>query len=68
MAAASSAVLARPGIGTGINTAYIERLNATFRANLAPLVRRGRALLHEGERLQAATYLVGCAYNCCRPG
>ena len=27
----------------GVNTAYIERLNATFRARLAPLVRRSRA-------------------------
>ena len=26
-----------------INTADIERLNATFRAHLAPLARRGRA-------------------------
>lgn len=32
-----------PGGGV-INTAYIERLNATFRERLAPLVRRGRAL------------------------
>src|SRR5262245_18773304 len=64
-AAAIAVVLARTGTGTGINTAYIERLNATFRASLAPLVRRGRALLHEGERLQAAAYLVGCAYNWC---
>jgi len=29
-----------------INTAYIERLNATFRACLAPLARRTRALAH----------------------
>lgn len=30
--------------GGQINTAYIERLNATFRQCLAPLTRRGRAL------------------------
>ena len=39
--AAIAAVLAATHSGTGINTAYIERLNATFRASLAPLVRRG---------------------------
>jgi transposase-like protein len=64
-AEAVAAVLARTGTGSGINTAYIERLNATFRASLAPLVRRGRALLREGDRLQAGAYLVGCAYNWC---
>jgi transposase-like protein len=64
-AAAIAAVLARTGTGSGINTAYIERLNATFRASLAGLVRRGRALRHEEGRLQAGMYLVGCAYNWC---
>jgi hypothetical protein len=64
-AQAVAAVLARTGTGTGINTAYIERLNATFRARLTPLTRRGRALLHDAERLQAGMYLVGCAYNFC---
>ena len=36
------AVLADAATGTVINTADIERLNATFRAYLAPLTRRGR--------------------------
>jgi transposase-like protein len=58
-------VLRRTGTGTGINTAYIERLNATFRASLTGLVRRGRALLHQERRMQAGVYLVGCAYNFC---
>lgn len=62
---AIAAVLARTGTGTGINTAYIERLNATFRASLSGLVRRGRALLHQEGRMQAGMYLVGCAYNGC---
>jgi transposase-like protein len=53
------------GGGTGINTAYIERLNATFRSALAPLVRRGRALAHKEAGLTAGMYLVGCAYNFC---
>jgi hypothetical protein len=42
--AAIVAVLAASHSGTGINTAYIERLDTTFRASLAPL-ERGRAPL-----------------------
>jgi transposase-like protein len=48
-----------------INTAYIERLNATFRARLASLVRRGRHLLHQTQTLQVGVYLVGTIYNFC---
>jgi transposase-like protein len=62
---AIQAVLRRTRTGTGINTAYIERLNATFRASLTGLVRRGRALLHQAKRMQAGVYLVGGAYNFC---
>ncbi len=62
---ATSAALTATGNGTQINTAYIERLNATFRSALSPLVRRGRAILHQPRRLTAAMYLVGCAYNFC---
>lgn len=51
--------------GRDIHTAYIERLNATFRAALACLVRRGRALAHTEASLTAGMYLVGCAYNFC---
>jgi hypothetical protein len=46
-----------------INTAYIERLNATFRARLAPLVRRTRAGVHEQGILEAGMWLVGTCYN-----
>jgi transposase-like protein len=63
--AAIAAVLAGTHSGTGINTAYIERLNATFRASLAPLVRRGRAIAHTERMLTAGMWLVGCAYNFC---
>jgi transposase-like protein len=63
--AAIAAALAATAGGTQINTAYIERLNATFRSALAPLTRRGRALLHQPGRLTAAMYLVGTAYNFC---
>ena len=64
-AGAIAAVLAATGTGHGIHTAYIERLNATFRSCLAPLVRRGRAIAHKEETLQAGMYLVGGAYNFC---
>jgi transposase-like protein len=63
--AAIATVLATTGGGSGINTAYIERLNATFRASLAPLVRRGRAIAHTEAVLTAGMWLVGCAYNFC---
>jgi hypothetical protein len=46
-----------------INTAYIERLNATFRARLAPLARRSRAAVHQQATLEAGMWLVGCCYN-----
>jgi transposase-like protein len=62
---AIAGVLSTTESGTGINTAYIERLNATFRASLAPLVRRGRALAHTEAVLAAGMWLVGCAYNFC---
>jgi hypothetical protein len=62
-AAAIAAVLLATGTGTGINTAYIERLNATFRGVMTPLVRRGRALARTEETLTAGMFLVGCAYN-----
>jgi len=58
-------VLERTGSGTQINTAFIERLNATFRACLVRLLRRGRALARTEAALRAGMYLVGCAYNFC---
>lgn len=51
--------------GGVINTAYIERLNATFRARLAGLVRRGRSLLQQTATLRGGVYLVGTVYNFC---
>jgi hypothetical protein len=47
-----------PGDGV-INTAYIERLNATFRERLATLTRRGRALARHTLTLQQGMYLSG---------
>jgi hypothetical protein len=51
--AAIAAVLQATGTGTGINTAYIERLNATCRRALSPLVRPGRAIVRGVETLTA---------------
>lgn len=48
-----------------INTAFIERLNATFRQRIAPLARRSRNLAQQAETLLAGMYLVGCFYNFC---
>ena len=50
-----------------INTAYIERLNATFRERLAALIRRGRALARRPLTLQHGMYLIGTVYNFCTP-
>jgi hypothetical protein len=57
--------LAGTATGAQINTSYIERLNATFRAGLAGLTRRGRRLIKDQRVLTAGMYLVGCAYNFC---
>jgi transposase-like protein len=59
--------LARTKTGTQINTSYIERLNATFRACLAGLTRRGRRLVKDERGLEKGMYLVGCVYNFCKP-
>jgi transposase-like protein len=48
-----------------LNTAYMERLNGTFRARLAPLARRTHHLVHRKELLHAGMYLVGALYNFC---
>ena len=48
-----------------LNTAYMERLNGTFRARLAPLARRTHHLVHRKELLHRGMYLVGALYNFC---
>ncbi len=55
------------GVGTTINTAYIERLNATFRAHLAICVRRTRCPARQIETVGERIFLVGCLYNFCWP-
>jgi hypothetical protein len=56
---------ATQGVPGVINTAYIERLNATFRLRLSWLTRRTRTLAQQPETLQAGMYVVGCFYNLC---
>lgn len=48
-----------------INTAFIERLNATFRQRISALTRRTRTLAQQADTLVAGMYLVGCFYNFC---
>ena len=57
-------IVASQGCGS-INTAFIERLNATFRQRLAPLVRRSRALARQPQTLQYGMFFLGCVYNLC---
>src|SRR5215831_8759746 len=60
--------LRRRSQGDGvINTAYMERLNATFRERLAPLARRCRALARHTRTLHEGMFLVGTVYNFCTP-
>jgi hypothetical protein len=62
------ATLQRRSQGGGvINTASIERLNATFRAHRAPLARRGRALARHPLTLHEGMFVVGTVYNFCTP-
>ena len=48
-----------------INTAYMERLQATFRSRLAALVRRSRTPVRLRKTLEAGMWLVGTCYNFC---
>ncbi len=49
-----------------INTAYIERLNATFRTWMPALTRRSRTPARELAHLEAAMFWMGAVYNFCR--
>jgi transposase-like protein len=60
-------IAASQGGAGGINTAFIERLNATFRQCFAALSRRTRHLARTAATLVHGMYLVGCLYNFCTP-
>lgn len=63
--AAIQRLLQRTQGGGQINTAYIERLNATFRARWHGLVRRGRSLARQIPTVTRSMYLLGAVYNFC---
>ena len=48
-----------------INTAFIERLIASFRQPINSLTRRTRTLAQRSETLAAGMSIVGCFYNFC---
>lgn len=52
---------------TQFNTAFIERLNGTFRERLASLTRKCRHAAARLGTLEGGMYLVGCTYNFCIP-
>jgi hypothetical protein len=53
--------------GQVLNTAFIERFNATLRERLATLTRRCRHAARRLDRLEAGMWLVGTTYNWCLP-
>ncbi len=48
-----------------INTAYIERLNATLRTWMLYLVRRTRTPSGSCQRFEQALFWTACVYNFC---
>ncbi|MBY0231687.1 MAG: hypothetical protein K2W96_20570 [Gemmataceae bacterium] len=57
--------MAETKTGEKLNTSYIERLNATFRACTAGLPRRGRRQVKDEGALERGMSLVGCVYDFC---
>ncbi len=63
----AEAIVQATQVGLGVfNTAYVERLNATFRTWLPALTRCSRTPAREVVRLEAAMFWTGCVYNFCR--
>jgi IS1 family transposase len=60
-----AAALAACHGGTAINTASSERLNATVRERLAPLVRRRRTPAHGVALVESGLHLLRLAYTFC---
>jgi transposase-like protein/IS1 family transposase len=61
----AAVLLRRSGGGTMLNTAFIERLNATMRERLASLTRKCRHAARRLEALHSGMYLLGTTYNFC---
>ncbi len=53
--------------GSVLNTAFIERLNGTFRERLASLTRKSRHAARRLRALETGMYLIGSTYNFCWP-
>ncbi|EFH85357.1 conserved hypothetical protein [Ktedonobacter racemifer DSM 44963] len=53
--------------GSVLNTAFIERLNATMRQRLATLTRKCRQGARRLRPLETGMYLLGTTYNLCWP-
>lgn len=53
--------------GNVLNTAFIERLNATMRQRLAMLTRKCRQSARRLRPLETGMYLLGTSYNLCWP-
>jgi hypothetical protein len=51
--------------GSVLNTAFIERLNGTFRERLASLTRKSRHAARRLHVLETGMYLIGCSYHFC---
>jgi transposase-like protein/IS1 family transposase len=60
-------LLQRSEGGVVWNTAFIERINGTFRERLAVLTRKCRHAARRLRALETGMYLVGCTYNLCFP-
>jgi transposase-like protein len=56
--------LSQCGLGL-VNTAYIERLNATFRGRMPVFVRRTRNLARKVSRIETELFWSGVVYNFC---
>jgi hypothetical protein len=61
------AILKATAGGEVLNTAFIERFNATLRERLATLTRRCRHASHRMEMVTAGMWLIGTTYNWCIP-
>jgi transposase-like protein/IS1 family transposase len=63
----AAVLLRRSRGGSMLNTAFIERFNATMRERLATFTRKCPHAAHRLEGLEAGMYLIGCTYNFCFP-
>jgi transposase-like protein len=63
---AAESIMHMTQVGLGvINTAYVERLNATFRTWMPALFRRSRCPARMAARVEAALFWMGAVYNFC---